>query len=63
MRRLNLFWRSKKEWTTEKNNILVIADDAPPVAKASYEEYLKQIKEMIELYGEDDDNEEIDDGD
>ena len=47
MRKFEHYWSSKKEWTTFKNHILVVADDAPEEAKKSYELYQKQLEEYL----------------
>lgn len=44
MRKLDLFWRSNRDWWEFKNHIPVIKEDAPPEAKASYARYLEQTK-------------------
>ncbi len=43
MRRLNLYWRSNRDWWEFDNHIPVIKKDAPPEAQESYKLYLQQI--------------------
>lgn len=47
MRKMDLFWKSKKEWCHIKNSRFVINDNAPPEAQESYKHYLEQCKENI----------------
>ena len=49
MRKLDYFWKSKKEWYHRKENgVCVINDDAPPEAQESYQRYLEQCKRASE---------------
>lgn len=48
MRKLDLYWKSKKEWRLlQDNGTYVVKSDAPPEAQKSYEHYLEQIKKDI----------------
>ena len=42
MRKIDLYWKSNRDWWEYKGLIPIIKDNAPPEAKASYERYLKQ---------------------
>ena len=45
MTKLNLYWKSKREWYhLTENGDFVVNDDAPKKAKDSYKEYLNQLK-------------------
>ena len=43
MKKLDLYWRSNRDWWEYKDNIPVIKDSAPPEAKESYKRYLEQV--------------------
>ena len=43
-KKLDLFWRSKREWWHAEGYKPVVNDDAPLEAKKSYEHYLQQMK-------------------
>lgn len=42
MRKLDLFWRSNRDWWEFRNHIPTLKDDAPPEAQKSYRRYLEQ---------------------
>lgn len=49
MTKLDYYWASNENWYhLDKNMRFVINDDAPEKAKKSYENYLKQKKELNE---------------
>ena len=43
MRKLDLYWKTNRDWWEFKNHIPVVKDDAPLAAKESYQNYLKQV--------------------
>lgn len=46
MKKLDLFWMSKKEWRyVDKDGNLSVDKNAPPEAQKSYKHYLEQKKE------------------
>jgi hypothetical protein len=44
MRKLDFFWASNADWWHWEGLKRVLNDDAPPEAKESYQNYLKQLK-------------------
>lgn len=44
MKKLDLFWATKREWWEYKDHVRVVREDAPLEAKISYARYLEQIK-------------------
>ena len=42
MRKMDLFWRSNREWWEYKDHIPTIKPDAPPEAQESYKNYIIQ---------------------
>jgi hypothetical protein len=49
MRKLDLYWKSNREWWEYKNHIPTIKESAPEKAKESYKRYLEQIKDTKAL--------------
>lgn len=45
MKKLDLYWKSNRDWWEYQDHIPTIKETAPPEAKASYERYLEQINE------------------
>lgn len=45
MKKLDLFWKTNRDWWEYRNGVPVLKDNAPAEAKESYERYLKQVKE------------------
>lgn len=46
MIKLDLYWKSKREWWEFLNHIPVIKENAPKEAQDSYKNYIEQIKEL-----------------
>ena len=44
MEKLDLYWASNKDWYYCEGCIAILADDAPPEAKASYDNCMRQLK-------------------
>lgn len=44
MKKVDLFWKSNKEWWEYRNGTPVLKENAPPEARESYERYLKQTR-------------------
>ena len=42
--KLDLFWKSKPEWTEFKNGNLFVRKDAPKEAQESFKRYMDKIK-------------------
>ena len=51
MRKVDLFWKSNRDWWEWKNGIPVVKHSAPQKAKESYQNYLKQISNDHVLRG------------
>lgn len=49
MTKLDMFWRSKREWWHIENFDAVLNNDAPEEAKKSYEHYKKQLIEKKDV--------------
>lgn len=49
MKKLDLYWKSNREWWEYKDHIPAIKSSAPTEAKQSYERYLEQIKDVKAL--------------
>lgn len=49
MQKLDIYWKTNKDWYFYDGLVPKIKDDAPEEAKESYQHYLQQKKE---LYGE-----------
>lgn len=48
MKKLDLYWKSKKEWRIlQDNGTYIVNPDAPKEAQDSYKHYLEQIKRDI----------------
>ena len=43
MKKLDLYWKSNRDWWEFKDHVQVVKDDAPAEAKESYQRYLEQI--------------------
>lgn len=48
MKKLDLYWKSNREWWEYIDHIPTVKDSAPPEAKASYKNYLEQTKDIDE---------------
>ena len=49
MTTLDLYWKSNKDWFHWEGFKAVLNNDAPPEAKKSYENYLRQKQEKKEI--------------
>lgn len=45
MKKIDLYWKSNRDWWEYKDNFPTIKDSAPPEAKASYQRYLEQVND------------------
>ena len=46
MKKLDLYWKSRREWWEFRNHVQIVKDDAPIEAKESYKRYIAQVKAM-----------------
>lgn len=49
MKKIDLYWKSNREWWEYKDHIPTIKESAPEKAKESYKRYLEQIKDTEAL--------------
>lgn len=51
MRKLDIYWKSNRQWWEFQNHIPTIRKDAPPEAQESYANYCNQIETMMQEQG------------
>lgn len=49
MRRLDLYWKSNRDWWEYKDHVPTLKDSAPPEAVLSYQRYLEQVSNAEEV--------------